>query len=868
MFPKYRSQREKIIMASLGALAYLLLLFFFAHYFYIYNTGAAGGFPVLVGQAREHMLRDPFSLSPFPLSQTASAAFVTAVISLAVYTNERKKKRMLPGREEGSARWNEDLAGYNRVYTDPKGKASRKGSKNMILTSEVFLSMDGRQTMRNNNILVIGGSGAGKSRFFVKPNILQANCSFIITDPSGELLESTGHFLEQSGYRVKIFNLVEMQYSDHYNPFCYIRDDNGVLMMITCLMQNTTPAGASKGDQFWEQSVTTLLLAICFYLHYEIRKEDRNFANVMKLLLKAQVREDQEDFKSTLDIMFEELEKKKGPQHIAVRFYKIFKQGAGKTLKSILISASVRLSTFNLSAVQKLTGDDTISLMSVGDEPTAVFVVIPSADTTFNYLVSMMYSQLFESLYFHAENECRGKRLPYEVRFMLDEFANTGTIPDFEKKLATMRKYGISCSIILQNLAQLKTMYKDAWESVTGNCDTFLFLGGQEQTTLEYVSKKLGKVTILTNGYSRSRGGQGSRTESENVKGRDLLSPDEISRMDNKNCILFIRGLLPFFCTKYDYPKHKNYQYTGDAKEAFLYDYRHPERFMERPEKHGKPEAKKTPETKKELEAGKKIQFTRKNRAGRTGAERSGAGRTGAGQAGGKVTEPGRRGAGMGSMGADNKAGSDTHYSALSRQEIFENARDVSNATDSRTVEERRQSILAAREPKALTIENMAQSMELPAHANPEETADAIARNLYVIDGFIADYEFQGAEQNVSDFLNIAIRTEDSSEDSENADSDATAKSGNAGTEGTDGMENVLDISLRDAMQSEMDTAMPDEMESTPGTALPDGMERGIDKALPNGMESALDTSQRDEMESGMDITLPDEFEIPDYDDL
>ena len=866
MFPKYRSRTEKAILASLGAMAYLLLLFFFAHYFYIYNAGAAGGFPVLVGQAREHMLRHPFSLNPFPLSQTASAAFVTAVLSLAVYTNERKKKRMLPGREEGSARWNEDLAGYNRIYTDPKGKASRKGSKNMILTGEVFLSMDGRQTMRNNNILVIGGSGAGKSRFFVKPNLLQANCSYIITDPSGELLESTGYFLEQSGYKVKIFNLVEMQYSDRYNPFCYIRDDNGVLMMITCLMQNTTPAGASKGDQFWEQSVTTLLLAICFYLHYEIRKEDRNFANVMKLLLKAQVREDQEDFKSTLDIMFEELEKKKGPQHIAVRFYKIFKQGAGKTLKSILISASVRLSTFNLSAVQKLTGDDTISLMSVGDEPTAVFVVIPSADTTFNYLVSMMYSQLFESLYFHAENECMGKRLPYEVRFMLDEFANTGTIPDFEKKLATMRKYGISCSIILQNLAQLKTMYKDAWESVTGNCDAFLFLGGQEQTTLEYVSKKLGKVTILTNGYSRSKGGQGSRTESENVKGRDLLSPDEISRMDNKNCILFIRGLLPFFCTKYDYPKHKNYQYTGDAKEAFLYDYRHSERFTAKPEKPGKPERTNASETKKEQEAGRKIKFTRKTRSERigsekarderTGAERAGGVRTGTGQVGGEVTGFSREGAGVDSVGADKKAGSDTHYNAPSRQEIFENARDVSNATDSRTIEERRQSILAAREPKAFTIENMAQSMDIPALADPEETADAIAKNLHVIDGFIADYEFQGAEQNVSDFLNTAIRTEDSSEDSENADSEATAKSENAGTEGTDGMENVLDISLRDAMQSEMDTAMPDEMESTPGTALPDGIESGTDKTLPDGMES------------GMDITLPDEFEIPDYGDL
>ncbi len=369
-----------------------------------------------------------------------------------------------------------------------------------------------------------------------------------------------------------------MQYSNHYNPFNYIRDDEGVLMMINCLIKNTTPEGASKGDPFWEKSETALLLAICFYLQYEVRKEDRNFANVMKLLLLAEVKEDQEDFKSTLDIMFEQLEKK-NPNHIAVRYYKIFKMGAGKTLKSILISCTVRLGVFNLIPVKELTNIDTIDLKTIGDKKTALFVVIPAADDTFNFLVSMMYSQLFETLYFHAENEAEGKRLKYHVRFMLDEFANIGTIPNFEKKLATMRKYEISCSIILQNLAQLKTMYKDAWESITGNCDSFLFLGGQEQTTLEYVSKKLGKESIIVKGSSNSKGRSGSYSQSYNVKGRDLMTPDEISRMDNKNCILFIRGLFPFFSEKYDYPKHKNYKYTGDADKKQNYEYRSVEKF-------------------------------------------------------------------------------------------------------------------------------------------------------------------------------------------------------------------------------------------------------------------------------------------------
>lgn len=577
MPPKKKSKEEKIFYGVMFGAAGLAVLYVLIHFFVCYEEVGPDLANTLTATII-HMQTEPFDFFPLPVGKLALAILLIVLIIMLYMTEESRKKRMMPGKEEGSAKWNDNLKKYNKEFTSPFGKEANTGEDNLIFSNEVFMSMSGRKTMRNCNILVVGGSGSGKSRFFVKPNLLQANCSYVVTDPKGELLETQGAFLEKMGYEVRIFNLVEMQYSHHYNPFNYIRNDEGVLMMINCLISNTTPQGSSKGDPFWEKSETALLLAISYYLIYEVRPADRNFTNVMRLLLKAEVKEDQENFKSTLDCLFEELEER-DPSHIAVRYYKIFKMGAGKTLKSILISCSVRLATFNLKAVQDLTNNDSIDLKSIGDKKTALFVVIPSADSTFNYLVSMMYSQLFETLYFHAENECKGKRLPVHVRFLLDEFANIGTIPDFEKKLATMRAYEISCSIILQNLAQLKTMYKDAWESITGNCDSFLFLGGQEQTTLEYVSKKLGKRTILVKNNSKSKGGRGSTTEGINAKGRDLMSPDEIARMNNKNCIVFIRGLFPFFCTKYDYPKHKNYKLTGDAKDEQLYDYRHVEKF-------------------------------------------------------------------------------------------------------------------------------------------------------------------------------------------------------------------------------------------------------------------------------------------------
>lgn len=518
-------------------------------------------------------------LKIFPLDEKLIGILLYAglLIMGLLYVEYAKRKQLRPGVESGSAAWNENLREYNKTYTAPKGKPkpnrSGKNNNNIIFTKDVYMSMNTRDTMRNLNALVIGGSGSGKSRFVVKPNLLQANCSFVVTDPKGELLASTGEFLKQSGYKIKVFNLSQMEHSCSYNPFHYIRDENGVLTMITALIQNTTPKDSHKGDPFWEKAETALLQAICFYLYYECREEDRNFTNVMKLLRCLEVREGQEDYDSTLDIMFKML-KEKDPEHIAVRQYAVFKQAAGKTAQSIMVSCSVRLTVFNMKSVTHLTAVDNIDLAAIGTEKTALFCITPVVDTTFNFLVALLYTQLFETLYNYAETKTEGIRLPVHVRFLLDEFPNIGTIPDFPQKLATMRSYEISCTIIIQALSQLKAMYKDDWEVLVGNCDSMLFLGGSDATTLEYVSKKLGKETIRTRNSSRNYGGSrggGGNSLSYNTTARELMMPDEISRMPTSDCILFIRGLLPFYQKKYDYPKHPNYKLTGDANKNLLY---------------------------------------------------------------------------------------------------------------------------------------------------------------------------------------------------------------------------------------------------------------------------------------------------------
>lgn len=517
-----------------------------------------------------NLFSNPFDI--FPLSASAFKyigllTMVVAFIVMALYVNQQKNHVDMPGKESGSAKWYSDMDKYNKKYTDPKGTKDHNGPNNMILSNDVFLNMDTKKTRFNNNVLVIGGSGSGKSRFFVKPNILQANCNYVVTDPAGEMLASMGTFLENQGYEIRVFNLVEMDKSHCYNPFKYIRKDEDVLTMIDCLIVNTTPPNTKGGDQFWVKSETALLQALCFYLIEKCVPEEQNFGSVMELLRLAEVDENNPDKQSPLDVMFSKL-KAENPSSMAVKSYDIFKMGAGKTLKSILISCGVRLQVFNLQAVANLTNVDTIDLASIGtgDGKKALFVITPQASETYNFLVSMLYSQLFETLYFEGNKLIeQDKSFKHEVRFLLDEFVNIGQIPQFTKKLATMRKYGISCSIIIQNLAQIKALYEKDWETIIGNCDSMIFLGGLEYSTLEYISNIMGTQTIRTRNEGRSRGKNGSSSLNYQRTQRKLMNPDEVGNMDNSMCIIKIRSLDPFFTKKYDYPKHPNYHLTGDA---------------------------------------------------------------------------------------------------------------------------------------------------------------------------------------------------------------------------------------------------------------------------------------------------------------
>lgn len=504
------------------------------------------------------------------LQVTALGAFVYIVFIAYVVTSRRK---LMMGREHGSARWATDA--------EIKKLKNRDSPKNIILTQTERLSLNTRKTRKNLNVLVIGGSGSGKTRFYVKPNLMQHNTSYVITDPKGEIFLSSAQMLEKNGYKIKVLNLVEMENSFNYNPFAYIRCEKDILVLINQLIKNTTPKNSTSNDPFWEKAETALLQAIFLYLWYLAPEEEQNFSMVMTLLRHAEVKEEDESFQSVLDYMFQELESKE-KDHIAVKQYKIFKQAAGKTAKSILVSVGVRLAAFNIKALEDLTYTDTLELYKLGEEKTALFIIIPDADSTFNFLAAMMYSQIFNTLYYRADFVYKG-RLPIHVRFMLDEFANIGQIPDFEKMLATMRSREISVSIIIQNLAQLKTLYKDSWESITGNCDSLLFLGGQEQSTLEYVSKRLGKMTIETKTGNRTKGSRGSFTTNYGIHGRELMTADEISSMPDNDCILFIRGLHPFYSNKFVIEQHPEYKNLSDANPAYVFDYKIKIRTLEMP---------------------------------------------------------------------------------------------------------------------------------------------------------------------------------------------------------------------------------------------------------------------------------------------
>lgn len=502
----------------------------------------------------------PAMENPFHIVFCADSGRVVAVLllcyalAIGVYLSTQRNYRRRE--EHGSAKWG-CAAQVNRKYADAHS------TENKILTQDVAIGLDGRKHRRNLNTLVCGGSGAGKTRFFAKPNLCQANSSYVVLDPKGELLVSTGKLLEAKGYSIRVLDLINMDRSHCYNPFVYLWDDNDIQRLVTNLFKNTTPKGSQSQDPFWDQAATMLLLALVFYLHYEAPPEEQNFPMVMEMIRAGDVREDDDTYKSALDILFERLEMR-NPEHIALKYYRNYHSGSGKTLKSIQITLISRLEKFNLDSLASITQNDELELWSLGEQKTAIFAVIPDNDSSFNFLVGMLYTQLFQQLY-HQADFVHGGRLPVPVHFLMDEFANVALPDEFDKLLSTMRSREISVSIIIQNLAQLKALFEKQWESIVGNCDEFLYLGGNEQSTHEYVSKLLGKETIDTNTYGQSKGRNGSYSTNYQLAGRELMTPDEVRMLDNRYALLFIRGERPLEDFKYDILKHPNIARTTDG---------------------------------------------------------------------------------------------------------------------------------------------------------------------------------------------------------------------------------------------------------------------------------------------------------------
>ena len=475
-------------------------------------------------------------------------------LALAVFLSSDRNYRRRE--EHGSAQWGSPRE-ISRKY------ANKAAPENKILTQTVAIGLDGRKHRRNLNILCCGGSGAGKTRFFAKPNVMNANTSFVCLDPKGELLRDTGNLLKSKGYEIKVIDLINMEKSHCYNPFVYLRNDNDIQRLVTNLFKNTTPKGSQSQDPFWDQAAQMLLLALIFYLHYEAPEDEQNFPTVMEMIRAGEVHEDDDGFVSPLDELFDRLEMR-NPEHIALKYYRNYHSGSGKTLKSIQITLVARLEKFNLESLAGITQTDEMELWSVGEKKTAVFAVIPDNDSSFNFLVGMLYTQLFQQLYYQADI-VHGGRLPVHVHFVMDEFANVALPDEFDKLLATMRSREISVSIIIQNLAQLKALFEKQWESIVGNCDEFLYLGGNEQSTHEYVSKLLGKETIDTNTYGQSKGRNGSYSVNWQITGREQMTPDEVRMLDNRYALLFIRGERPVKDFKYDVLKHPNVKLTTDG---------------------------------------------------------------------------------------------------------------------------------------------------------------------------------------------------------------------------------------------------------------------------------------------------------------
>ena len=472
------------------------------------------------------------------------------IFSILVYESTRKNYRRRE--ENGSAKWGEAKK-INKKYKQPN-------NYNKILTKNVSLGLNGRKHRRNVNVLVIGGSGAGKTFSYCKPNVMQCNTSYVVLDPKGEIVKDTGYLLEKNGYDVKVLDLINMEKSHCYNPFTYLRNDNDVQKLVTNLFKATTPKGSTSNDPFWDTAASMLLLALIFYLKYEAPEEEQNFVMVMELLRAGDVKEDDDDYVSPLDMLFNRLETT-NPEHIALKYYRNYRSGSAKTLKSIQVTLAARLEKFNLESVAQLTQTDELDLPSLGEKKVALFAIIPDNDTSFNFLVSILYTQLFQQLFYLADYKYNGS-LPIHVHFVMDEFANVSLPDDFDKILSVMRSREVSVSIILQNLAQLKALFEKQWESIVGNCDEFLYLGGNEQSTHKYVSELLGKETIDTNTYGKTSGSHGSYSTNDQIAGRELLTPDEVRMLDNQYALLFIRGERPVKDFKFNLKEHFNSIYT------------------------------------------------------------------------------------------------------------------------------------------------------------------------------------------------------------------------------------------------------------------------------------------------------------------
>ena len=500
--------------------------------------------------------KTPFSLhwTPYTMKFIGIFLLLYGGAILFYYTGQKNTR---PGEEHGSASWG-SVRELDKKYRD------KDAGKNVILTQHLQMSMNGKLHRRNLLQIIVGGSGSGKTRFLAKPNLMLANASFIVTDPKGEMLRAVGNLFLEEGYVLRVFDLIDPSKSDCYNPFCYIRKDADVFKLIDNFIKNTTPKGAKANDPFWEKSETALDAALMLYLLHEAPVEDQNMETILYMIENGGAKEEDDDYQSPLDLLFEALEEEK-PDHIAVRQYYIFKQAAGKTAKSILVSAAVRLASFTLPEIQRITASDDMELGKLGERKQAIFCIIPdSNDASLNFLVGMLYTQAFQELYYQADKIHQGA-LPVPVRLMFDEFANVALPDGYARLQATMRSRNIMSTIILQNISQLKALFKDDWEGIIGNADSFVYLGGNEQSTHKYISELLGKETIDTKTSSQSKGRNGSFSQNFQQTGRELMTPDEVRRLDNKNAIVLIRGEKPVIDEKYDILKHPNIHRTEDG---------------------------------------------------------------------------------------------------------------------------------------------------------------------------------------------------------------------------------------------------------------------------------------------------------------